>query len=889
MDPIKTAEKIRADLNDEFDKDLEKVMESSEEKEASGERQKANRAKRRDVFLNALNKLLYDMEDSGEISPEQAGDKREAAARIEAGFSDNPEDDALNFVKAGIAKEQQEKKGEISPEDEKKEKEQEAKKEGTKKGDRYRDEYFEKMKDYKPEKKGGKEASSEAEKEAEAKEKPSWEKLEALRKELEKAREEYIKNDYEMDKKSNKFAKMFGFRAGLGNFKEEIEEYKNNYEEALKKYKDAVIDSEHVEDEEDVEIVARGFIIGENLNRESIRADLEAGEKGWSKTLVKGFNGLTERYRKLSFKQKLLIGASVAGTGFGLSVAGGMAAAGGAAALGKALTSGGALAVGGYRIFSVGVSSVGFSQMFEAWAQKRKGAKAEKEVEKIKDSGFKELESGIEASYEKLKEALDKNIEEANNRIQKEKQWKVWRKYMGVIAGVGMSELSRYLGKEIAEHFQGEAPEITGESGVNKEAIKEGVKGALHNPEYDTLGESGAHKEAIKEQVKQALHNPKFDTLGETAPGAEAAGGLELNTEAVSGVEIAKSGDSIWKMAEHQLENRGYFKGLTGTPEEILAKKTYLIDAIKDKIAENPKDFGLVDADKIQVGQKIDFSSIFENKNDIGNIIDKAESLGRSDIENITRNLAGESSLHGTATASAETPVAETSMKAPAVEIASETEMQNQQLAEIKIARALGLNSHEYSAINDTSVSKLLSEMDKFQELGAKKYIPDLPHDGIYGNPERYKHLRLAEFIKSQLNNVPEGDRLSIKEFLMKVDLESLPEDSVVMAKHISMEMGEEDLKYLAGVLQRETAETIKICAVNIESWNNIKNALVVNSGQNEIVENIKMAVSKVLPEGVAVPSRNDTVENWMIKITKEAYKRGLADDLREQLLRHKT
>lgn len=857
MDPIKTAEKIRADLNDEFDKNLKKVM-------GDGEVSSGQEAESRDKEL------------SNEEKKEEILKKMEA--RGEGKWADDIRE-----------KEKQKKTEEIGEAGEleladKMEREKETSQEEL-------DEESDLELADKIERESEKKVSSE-EKKGEKKE-SSDEKLEALSKELEKARREYVKKDYEMDKKSNKFAKMFGFRAGLGNFKEEMEEYKNNYEEALKKYKDAVIDSEHVEDKEDMEIAARGFIIGENLNRESIRADLEAGEKGWSKTLVKGFNRLTERYRKLSFKQKLLIGASVAGLGFGLSVAGGMAAAGGAAALGKALTSGGALAVGGYRVFSIGVSSVGFNSMFKTAAQKWRSKKAEKEVEKIKDSGFEGLELGIEASYEKLKEALDKNIEEVNNRIQKGKQWKVWRKYMGVGAGIGMSMLGRYLGKEIAEHFQGEASEVKNimhispdfEDGsdplVNSKAIKAGTTGALHDPKFDTLGESGVNSEAIKEQVEQALHNPKFDTLGETAPGAEAAGSLELNTEAVSGVEIAKSGDSIWKMAEHQLENRGYFKGLTGTPEEILAKKTYLIDAIKDKVAENPKDFGLVNADKIQVGQKIDFSSIFENKNDIENIIDKAESLGRSDIENITRNLAGESSLHGTETASAETPVAETSTEAPAAEAASEIEMQNRLLAEMKIAYALGLNPREYSAINNTGVGKLLSEMDKFQELGAKKYIPDLPHDGIYGNSERYGHARLAEFIKSQLNNVPEGDRLSVKEFLMKVDLESLPSDSAVMSKHFSFEDG---AKYLAGVLQQETAETIKTCAGNIESWNNIKNALVVNSGQNEIVENIKTAVSKVLPEGAAKYSDSDTVENWMIKITKEAYKRGILDELREQI-----
>lgn len=840
----------------------------------------------------------------------------------------------------------------------------------------------------------------------------SGEKLEALSEELEKAREEYIKKDCDMDKKANKFLKAFGLgRAGLGEYEKEIEEYKSNYENALKNYKDAVIDSEHVEDKEDIEIATRGFVIGENLNRESIRADLEAQETGWSKTLIKGFNGLTEKYRKLSFKQKLLIGAGVAGVGIASSAIGGAAAIGGAGF------------IGGYRAFTMGISSVGFSSMLETIAQRGKDKRTEKEVEKIKDSRFEGLESGMEASYEKLKEALDKNIEDVNSKIQKEKQWKVWRKYMGAGAGIGLSIAGRYLGKEIAEHFGGETPEIkggTGEIGADKdlqkiledmepqvrenfEEMKEIItkKGLEGNYTDEQIAQMARHPSADKffemlekgttsEQMEQTYEKAveslekaspeemeKIEELkkwmklspeeriktslgGEIGAGEDfkqfkdwaeknnmpfseeelkkiyqwngegeisigednsikggaiadgmgeggretmrqevekVLGGHKLNVEApedlnmpeINSIEIAKSGDSVWKLAENQLESRGYFKSLTGTPEEILAKKTYLIDAIKDKIAETPKDFGMTDANKLQIGQKVDFSGIFENKNDIGNIIDKAEALGKDKIESITQNLTGESLSHGavaeTVFKQTEVPIAEAAKMEAPVETMSEIEMQNRQLAEMKIAHALGLNPREYSAINDTSVGKLLSEMDKFQELGAKKYIPDLPHHGIYGNPERYDHARLAEFIKGQLNNVPEGDRLSVKEFLMKVNLESLPSDSAVISKHFSFEDG---AKYLAGVLQQETAETIKTCAGNIDDWNNIKNVPVVDSGQNEIVENIRTAVSKVLPESTVAPSRNDTVENWMIKITKEAYKRGLADDLREQLYKLK-
>ena len=61
----------------------------------------------KDVFLNALNEELDVLERSGRVSPEQAEEKRRAAALIEMGFSDDPKRDALLFSRAGIAGEQE--------------------------------------------------------------------------------------------------------------------------------------------------------------------------------------------------------------------------------------------------------------------------------------------------------------------------------------------------------------------------------------------------------------------------------------------------------------------------------------------------------------------------------------------------------------------------------------------------------------------------------------------------------------------------------------------------------------------------------------------------------------------------------------------------------------
>jgi len=95
-------------------------------------------------------------------------------------------------------------------------------------------------------------------------------------------------------------------------------------------------------------------------------------------------------------------------------------------------------------------------------------------------------------------------------------------------------------------------------------------------------------------------------------------------------VEVQK-GDSIWKIAAKQLEQR--FGDKFNSLNE--AQKTYVIDAIKDKVAAHPEKFGLTDVDQLKVGQKIDFSAIFEKNEELQKIFEKAGNLTPQQTENI--------------------------------------------------------------------------------------------------------------------------------------------------------------------------------------------------------------------------------------------------------------
>ena len=189
----------------------------------------------------------------------------------------------------------------------------------------------------------------------------------------------------------------------------------------------------------------------------------------------------------------------------------------------------------------------------------------EKENEVLKEKLKKSLEEGkdiedinkflIERFNQELKE-IDKAVEKTADKQRKAaiKRWLAAGASSALIFG-GLTWLSHYF--EAAETTPSEA----------KEVIK-------------------AHLETTKEI--------EFLKPPEPLPHLEA-------------VE-AEKGDSLWKLIEKALEkddNWGkFFKGL----EE--PRKTYIIDAIKDKIAADPSKFNLEDIDKINVGFKLDLSKI---------------------------------------------------------------------------------------------------------------------------------------------------------------------------------------------------------------------------------------------------------------------------------------
>ncbi|KKT60838.1 MAG: hypothetical protein UW54_C0003G0016 [Parcubacteria group bacterium GW2011_GWC1_44_26] len=106
-------------------------------------------------------------------------------------------------------------------------------------------------------------------------------------------------------------------------------------------------------------------------------------------------------------------------------------------------------------------------------------------------------------------------------------------------------------------------------------------------------------------------------------------GGAHVEAPVESGeyIQIAKNGDSVWKMAGSIVAEK--FPDLS--PEQ----KTYVIDAIKDRIEKDPGSYGLADINKITVGKGVDFGGIFGDKEFMDNALSSAKNLTPEHIANI--------------------------------------------------------------------------------------------------------------------------------------------------------------------------------------------------------------------------------------------------------------
>ncbi len=311
-------------------------------------------------------------------------------------------------------------------------------------------------------------------------------------------------------------------------------------------------------------------------------------EKG---RLRKLYETTTKQFAKIPKSARWGISA-----GLGTAVALGTGGVALPAALGYAGFRFGRAALGSFS--AVGAKALG--DMAEKQWLKKHGKEAREE--KIKESLRKEAAnvSDLEEISYIVMEKTDKRNEELAKLAKRQKQWRVGKVAAMIAGGAGISFWAGSI-----------------DSFSHEPQISAGAK--------DQLG--------VKPDgpfIKELEAVPTGPRISELPPSP----GIKVE----SFIETAKPGDSVWKLAEHQLENQGYFKNLSGTAEEIAGKKTYLIDWVKDKVALNPEKFGLADPDKLAIGQKIDFSEILKDKEGILKAFEETEKLSSAEISHINYN-----------------------------------------------------------------------------------------------------------------------------------------------------------------------------------------------------------------------------------------------------------
>jgi hypothetical protein len=124
------------------------------------------------------------------------------------------------------------------------------------------------------------------------------------------------------------------------------------------------------------------------------------------------------------------------------------------------------------------------------------------------------------------------------------------------------------------------------------------------------------------------------DVTVENAPLAVPDAAVDMAKQ--SSIEVVKKGDTIWDLAERELHDR------MGTSFDQLdeARKTYMIDSLKDKIAANPQAFGLENADRLEIGDKVDMTSLFEGREAVplDGLRAEALALDQQAVEGILKN-----------------------------------------------------------------------------------------------------------------------------------------------------------------------------------------------------------------------------------------------------------
>ncbi len=290
-------------------------------------------------------------------------------------------------------------------------------------------------------------------------------------------------------------------------------------------------------------------------------------------------------YLSLSRKQRMALSfgvGSIAGLAFGATVAPG------AIGVASYLT---------WRAARVGLAGTAGMKAGE-WANKKWSAE---ELEIAKNKEVEDLKNSV-LSLEKK----SKGFEDIEKRYKKEKI-KMTLKKMGttIAAGAGTGLLTG-----LAEHA------VMGAGGVTKEAM-ESRDGKASTIQESRLPRKGFEPNPVKASIPEQAPEPTVPKVATPEVTVLEAEKLFEDPNILKHEVVV--GDSTWKILKGTLENNEQFKGMTE------AQKTYVLSNLTNKVLQNPENYGLNKAGSLNIGDKTDFTKLFENTKEVNGVFAKAK------------------------------------------------------------------------------------------------------------------------------------------------------------------------------------------------------------------------------------------------------------------------
>jgi hypothetical protein len=437
-------------------------------------------------------------------------------------------------------------------------------------------------------------------------------KIEKLWQEVEKNRKEYLEKDYENNTGLARVKNFFGSflkkdKDGAGfQSEKELAKYRAYYDNSLLEHKKAVLEDAKFRGVSGKELldIAKIYQVEANMNLVDIHDQVKKeNQEGKIVDFVKEHSKKwIEKYNKLSKSEKITVGIA-----FGLAGAGAVYAGGA-----TAMIVGSAIAT--KRILMGVITGTSVALGFEAYGKKKTAEKIQKEMEDLKK---KMGEMSEEEKFKILEGFIDKDIQDEDRKIDKIKNKNLRHLAYGVAAGIAASGAWSYV-----ESIFGDVPK----GGGGGQNIPTGESPVPEAPEVAEQVPKAAVPLSGEAELRGTETGPEIEqTVSEsTVEETEIPG-----TEGVI-VEVQK-GNPLCKIIGKQLE------GYEGYADLNEAQKTYVIDALKDKVAANPETFGLENIDKLEIGQKIDLSEIFQD-NQPENLITEAQDLNSEQMQSILEN-----------------------------------------------------------------------------------------------------------------------------------------------------------------------------------------------------------------------------------------------------------